>query len=303
GATGSAGGASGDSTKGEGNQDWNKERKEALSKEQLQEHLQPMPEQDYFFSKDTSSQEDIILFSDHFDGQEYPAIVEFAPFQKPAKKKTNKKDTDPEYRKFLERYATDNEKMTSTPETLLEEIEAKNRELIAKKATPLLSFLKNKQKIREEQRWREIERKRQREGERRKWKEEEKQNQKDIENQIKDMKKTWTKKLKKLAKENLSDERASGQSCTLPRSSEGEFKDEKPKRSEDENQELILRERERLKRQEEEICMQKERYEKEKACKRKEEEMKKEKEDRPVMQLYQPGQESVISHRKEGSEE
>ncbi|MEJ1276821.1 ribosomal protein L39 [Cricetulus griseus] len=38
---------------------------------------------------------------------------------------------DPEYRKFLETYATDNEKMTSTPETLLEEIEAKNRELIA----------------------------------------------------------------------------------------------------------------------------------------------------------------------------
>lgn len=39
---------------------------------------------------------------------------------------------DPEYRKFLESYATDNEKMTSTPETLLEEIEAKNRELIGK---------------------------------------------------------------------------------------------------------------------------------------------------------------------------
>ena len=48
------------------------------------------------------------------------------------------------------------------------------------------------------------------------------------------MKKNWTKKLKKLDKENLSDERASGQSCTLPRSSEGEFKDEKPKRPEDE---------------------------------------------------------------------
>lgn len=41
-------------------------------------------------------------------------------------------DLDPEYRKFLESYAADNEKMTSTPETLLEEIEAKNRELIGK---------------------------------------------------------------------------------------------------------------------------------------------------------------------------
>ena len=81
----------------------------------------------------------------------------------------------------MESYAADNEKMTSTPETLLEEIEAKNRELTAKKASPLLSFLKNKQKIREERRWREIEGKRQREGERQKWKEEEKQKQKDIE--------------------------------------------------------------------------------------------------------------------------
>lgn len=93
------------------------------------------------------NQEDIILFRDRFDGyvfldnkgQEYPAIVEFAPFQKAAKKKTKKRDTkvgtiddDPEYRKFLESYAADNEKMTSTPETLLEEIEAKNRELIGK---------------------------------------------------------------------------------------------------------------------------------------------------------------------------
>ena len=99
-------------------------------------------------------------------------------------------------------------------------------------------------------------------------------------------------KLKKLDKENLSDERASGQSCTLPKRSEGEFKDEKPKRPEDESgreyrererdydrdQERILRERERLKRQEEERRRQKERYEKEKAFKRKEEEMKKEKE-------------------------
>ncbi|KAB0372852.1 hypothetical protein FD755_015605, partial [Muntiacus reevesi] len=326
GATGSGGGASGDSTKGEDKQDQNKEKKEALSKvvirrlpptltkEQLQEHLQPMPEHDYFefFSNDTSlyphmyarayinfkNQEDIILFRDRFDGyvfldnkgQEYPAIVEFAPFQKAAKKKTKKRDTkvgtiddDPEYRKILESYAADNEKMTSTPETLLEEIEAKNRELIAKKTTPLFSFLKNKQRMREEKREerrrQEIERKRQREEERRKWKEEEKRKRKDIEK--------MNQRLK-----NLSDEIAGGQSCTLPKRSEGEFKDEKPKRPEDESgreyrererdyerdQERILRERERLKRQEEERRRQKERYEKEKAFRRKEEEMKKEKE-------------------------
>lgn len=365
GATGSSSGASGDSTKGEDKQDRNKEKKEALSKvvirrlpptltkEQLQEHLQPMPEHDYFefFSNDTSlyphmyarayinfkNQEDIILFRDRFDGyvfldnkgQEYPAIVEFAPFQKAAKKKTKKRDTkvgtiddDPEYRKFLESYAADNEKMTSTPETLLEEIEAKNRELIAKKTTPLLSFLKNKQRMREEKREerrrREIERKRQREEERRKWKEEEKRKRKDIEKlkkiervperdklkeepKIKLLKKPEKgdekeldkrEKAKKLDKENLSDERASGQSCTLSKRCDGEFKDEKLKRPEDESgrdyrererdyerdQERILRERERLKRQEEERRKQRERYEKEKAFKRKEEEIKKEKE-------------------------
>ncbi|KAF3812594.1 hypothetical protein GH733_019396, partial [Mirounga leonina] len=343
GATGSGGGASGDSTKGEDKQDRNKEKKEALSKvvirrlpptltkEQLQEHLQPMPEHDYFefFSNDTSlyphmyarayinfkNQEDIILFRDRFDGyvfldnkgQEYPAIVEFAPFQKAAKKKTKKRDT----------------KVGTIDD--------------AKKTTPLLSFLKNKQRMREEKREerrrREIERKRQREEERRKWKEEEKRKRKDIEklkkidrvperDKLKDEPKIKVhrfllqavnqknllkkpekgdekeldkrEKAKKLDKENLNDERASGQSCTLPKRSDGEPKDEKPKRPEEESgrdyrererdyerdQERILRERERerLKRQEEERRRQKERYEKEKAFKRKEEELKKEKE-------------------------
>ncbi|XP_008071807.1 regulator of nonsense transcripts 3B isoform X3 [Carlito syrichta] len=350
GATSSGGGTSGDSAKGEDKQDRNKEKKEALSKviirrlpptltkEQLQEHLQPMPEHDYFefFSNDTSlyphmyarayinfkNQEDIILFRDRFDGYVFL---------------DNK---DPEYRKFLETYAADNEKMTSTPETLLEEIEAKNRELIAKKTTPLLSFLKNKQRMREEKREerrrREIERKRQREEERRKWKEEEKRKRKDIEKlkkidrvperdklkdepKIKLLKKPEKgdekeldkrEKTKKLDKENLNDERASGQSCTLPKRSDGELKDEKPKRPEDEcvrdyrerdyerDQERILRERERLKRQEEERRRQKERYEKEKAFKRKEEEMKKEKEALRDKGKKTESTESIVSSEK-----
>uniref|UniRef100_A0A671MKU0 Regulator of nonsense transcripts 3B-like n=1 Tax=Sinocyclocheilus anshuiensis TaxID=1608454 RepID=A0A671MKU0_9TELE len=106
----------------------NKEKKEAmtkivirrlppsLTKEDLVEQLQPLPELDYleFFSSDTSlfphlfaraylnfkNQDDIVLFRDRFDGyvfidnrgQEYPAIVEFAPFQKIAKKRSKKKD-------------------------------------------------------------------------------------------------------------------------------------------------------------------------------------------------------------------
>ncbi|XP_004614511.1 regulator of nonsense transcripts 3B isoform X2 [Sorex araneus] len=366
GAASGVAGASADCGKGDDKQDRSKEKKEALSKvvirrlpptltkEQLLEHLQPLPDHDYFefFSNDTSlyphmysrayinfrNQEDIILFRDRFDGyvfldnkgQEYPAIVEFAPFQKAAKKKTKKRDTkvgtiddDPEYRKFLETYAADNEKMTSTPETLLEEIEAKNRELIAKRTTPLLSFLKNKQRMREEKREerrrREIERKRLREEERRKWKEEEKRKRKDIEKlkkieripekekikeepKIKLLKKPEKgddkeqlekrEKAKKLDKENLSDERASGPVCTMSKRPELEFKDEKPKRFEEDfgreyrdrdyerDQERILRERERLRRLDEERRRQKERYEKEKALafKRKEEEIKKEKE-------------------------
>ncbi|KAM5146046.1 regulator of nonsense transcripts 3B [Mantella aurantiaca] len=192
----------------------------SLTKEQLEEHLQPLPDHDYFefFANDSSlfphmysrayinfkSQEDIMLFRDRFDGyvfidhrgQEYPAIVEFAPFQKVAKKKSKKKDSktgtideDPEYKKFLESYNLDDEKLTSTPETLLEEIEAKNKEMIAKKTTPLLSFLKNRQRLRdekrEERRRRELERKRQREEERRKWKEDERRKRKDAEKQKK----------------------------------------------------------------------------------------------------------------------
>lgn len=205
-----------------------KEKKEAMTKivirrlpptltrEELEEQLQPLPEVDYmeFFSNDTSlyphlfarayinfrKQEDIVLFRDRFDGyvfidskgQEYPAIVEFAPFQKTAKKRSKKKDAkcgtiveDPDYKKFLEFYNGDEEKLTSTPETLLEEIEAKSKELIAKKTTPLLDFLKNKQRLREEKkeerRRRELERKRLRDEERRKWREEERRKRKEAE--------------------------------------------------------------------------------------------------------------------------
>ncbi|XP_012697589.2 regulator of nonsense transcripts 3B [Clupea harengus] len=205
-----------------------KERKEAmtkiiirrlppsLTKEELQEQLQPLPEVDYleFFSNDTSlfphlfsraylnfkNQDDVVLFRDRFDGyvfidsrgQEYPAVVEFAPFQKIAKRRSKKKDAkigtieeDGDYKKFLELYNGDDEKLTSTPETLLEEIEAKTKELIAKKTTPLLDFLKNKQRIREEKkeerRRRELERKRLRDEERRKWREEDRRKRKDVE--------------------------------------------------------------------------------------------------------------------------
>ncbi|XP_075691961.1 regulator of nonsense transcripts 3B isoform X2 [Rhinoderma darwinii] len=265
----------------------------SLTKEQLEEHLQPLPDHDYFefFANDTSlfphmfsrayinfkSPDEIMLFRDRFDGyvfidhkgQEYPAIVEFAPFQKVAKKKSKKKDSkagtiedDPEYRKFLESYSMDDEKLTSTPETLLEEIEARNKEMIAKKTTPLLSFLKNRQRIRdekrEERRRRELERKRLREEERKKWKEDERRKRKEAEKQKKyertpeketerakdepkikllrkpekDEERESEKKFKprKLDKENVREERSS-----TTKRSDGEPGEEKLKRGEDDH--------------------------------------------------------------------
>ncbi|XP_021261823.1 regulator of nonsense transcripts 3B [Numida meleagris] len=322
----------------------------SLTREQLEEHLQPLPEHDYFefFANDSSlyphvfsrayinfrNQEDIVLFRDRFDGyvfvdhkgQEYAAIVEFAPFQKAAKKKSKKKDAktgtiedDPEYKKFLESYSADDEKLTSTPETLLEEIEARNKELIAKKTTPLLNFLKNKQRLREEKREerrrRELERKRQREEERRKWKEEERRKRKEAEKlkkvdrcpekerdrskeepKIKLLKKPEKdekdlekkEKSKKLEKETLREEKNA--SSASAKRSDGETKEEKAKKSEDEcvkdyrdrdrdferDREYERAQREKLRRQEEERRRQKERFEKEKVFRRKEEEVKKE---------------------------
>ncbi|XP_043113170.1 regulator of nonsense transcripts 3B [Puntigrus tetrazona] len=240
----------------------NKEKKEAmtkivirrlppsLTKEDLVEQLQPLPELDYleFFSSDTSlfphlfaraylnfkNQDDIVLFRDRFDGyvfidnrgQEYPAIVEFAPFQKIAKKRSKKKDAksgtiedDVDYKKFLEFYNGDEEKFPSNPETLLEEIEAKTKELSSKKTTPLLDFLKNKQRIREEKkeerRRRELERKRLRDEERRKWREEDRRKRKEAEklkkgekasDKDKDQAKDELPKIKLLKKTEKADE-------------------------------------------------------------------------------------------------
>lgn len=121
-------------------------------------------------------------------GLEYPAVVEFAPFQKIVKRKLKKRDTktgsiedDPEYKQFLEAYSMEEERTNASLETLLEEIEAKTREIVARRTTPLLDYIKNrkleKQRIREEKREerrkRELEKKRLQEEEKRKRQEEE----------------------------------------------------------------------------------------------------------------------------------
>ncbi|XP_063248778.1 regulator of nonsense transcripts 3A isoform X3 [Prinia subflava] len=217
-----------------------------LTKEQLEEQLHPLPAHDYFefCTADPSlyphlysrayinfrNPEDILLFRDRFDGYvfidnkglEYPAVVEFAPFQKISKKKLKKKDAkagsiedDPEYRKFLENYCADEEKICANPEILLGEIEAKTRELIARRTTPLLEYIKNrkleKQRIREEKREerrrRELEKKRLREEEKRKRREEERRKRKEVEKQKKISEKEI--RIKLLKKPEKGDELAS----------------------------------------------------------------------------------------------
>uniref|UniRef100_A0A673U141 UPF3A regulator of nonsense mediated mRNA decay n=1 Tax=Suricata suricatta TaxID=37032 RepID=A0A673U141_SURSU len=161
----------------------------SLTKEQLEEQLHPLPAHDYFefFTADFSlyphlysrayinfrNPDDILLFRDRFDG--YIFID----------------SKDPEYKKFLETYCVEEEKANANPETLLGDIEAKTRELIARRTTPLLEYIRNrkleKQRIREEKREerrrRELEKKRLREEEKRKKREEERCKRKEADKQ------------------------------------------------------------------------------------------------------------------------
>nr|XP_055034810.1 regulator of nonsense transcripts 3B [Misgurnus anguillicaudatus] len=318
----------------------------SLTKDELVEQLQPLPELDYleFFSSDTSlfphlfaraylnfkNQDDIVLFRDRFDGyvfidnrgQEYPAIVEFAPFQKVAKKRSKKKDAksgtiedDSDYKKFLEFYNGDEEKFPSNPETLLEEIEAKTKELSSKKTTPLLDFLKNKQRIREEKkeerRRRELERKRLRDEERRKWREEDRRKRKEAEKlkkaekasyKDKDQSKEEQPKIKLLKKPEKAEDgdtekpkekpkkqredRAPG--GDMKKRQNGEHRDEKGNKSEDAghkdyrdrdgDRERRQKDKERFRKQDEERRRRRERQDGENTYKKREEDGRKEKE-------------------------
>ena len=117
------------------------------------------------------NQEDVYLFQERFDGyvfvdnkgNEYVAMVEFAPNQKIAPVKENKKrdqkintiDDDPDYKKFLEMLENKPEGLDNTVEQTLKEIESKEKENLANQTTPLLQFIKEKgeekRKKREEQ--------------------------------------------------------------------------------------------------------------------------------------------------------
>ncbi|XP_019616391.1 PREDICTED: regulator of nonsense transcripts 3B-like [Branchiostoma belcheri] len=196
-----------------------------LTEETLVEELGPLPDHDFFLfvAADMSlvphafcrayinfkNPEDIIGFKDKFDGYifndtsskkvEYPAIVEFAPYQKVPKGRSKKKDTkcatieqDPDYLKFLESLKSDNagDAPPANIESLLEEIEARDRKKEeTKMTTPLLDFIKNRraaaararEEAREERRRKEEERRRRREEERRKRREEERRKKREKE--------------------------------------------------------------------------------------------------------------------------
>lgn len=168
----------------------------SMDEETFLNQIQPVPEYDYFYfvSADWSlgrnatsrayinflNEEDIFIFKDRFDGYvfvestggvEYPAVVEFAPFQGLPKSKSRKKDnkcntieTDPDFIKFLN--YLNGEAGDAKPEMKMEySYQIKDEKKIT--STPLLEYIANKKVERREERKKKIdERKRNRDEER-----------------------------------------------------------------------------------------------------------------------------------------
>ncbi|RWS28815.1 Regulator of nonsense transcripts 3A-like protein [Leptotrombidium deliense] len=157
-----------------------------MNEEQFVEQVSPIPEHNfmYFAKADLSlgsyafsrayinfiHQEDIFIFKDKFDGyvfvdvkgNEYPAIVEFAPYQKIPRRRvglSDKRDTksgtleqDSEYVKFLESLQhSKNEANLPSAEVYLEEIEARDKELKANHGCLKMSSKKNFSKEKHEE--------------------------------------------------------------------------------------------------------------------------------------------------------
>ena len=116
----------------------------------------------YIYFKDY---EDIFTFRDRFDNyifvdgksNEYPAIVEFAPYQRRyrAETITNKKDSkcntideDSDYLKFLEQFDKPTAEALPSCETNLEELEQKERDkdeaANGRTMTPLLEYMRKR---------------------------------------------------------------------------------------------------------------------------------------------------------------
>ncbi|XP_068733885.1 regulator of nonsense transcripts 3B-like [Montipora capricornis] len=149
-----------------------------LTEDQLREDLGGFPEHDFFyfvggdmsfgpmsFSRayiNFKNRDDIVKFRDQFDGYcfvdnrgvEYPAVVEYAPYQGIPKKKAKKDpkigtiSEDPDYLAFLESLKETSEPPASV-EAHLEEIESKKASSnSAKTSTPLLEYMRMKKSSR-----------------------------------------------------------------------------------------------------------------------------------------------------------
>nr|CAG4648600.1 EOG090X04G9 [Polyphemus pediculus] len=179
-----------------------------MTEEVFLEQISPIPENDYFyfvkgeyyvgvptFSRayiNFVNQEDIFTFQDKFDGYvfldqrgtEYPAVVEFAQYQKIPKQQDSKEDkcntldTDPHYVEFLKKLENPDEVTLPSAESYLEQLEQKERDFKAnghsKVLTPLVEFIhqrrldreKYREEKKEERRRKDIEKKRSRDVER-----------------------------------------------------------------------------------------------------------------------------------------
>lgn len=192
----------------------------SMTLEKFIDQVSPLPENDYLhFAKADASlgqnafctayvnfvqPKDVFIFKEKFDdyifidskGNEFPAVVEFAPFQKIPRKKSRQRDpkcgtidTDTDYLAFVTQVKQSQEDIAeggvkstcgkSSPllsvQDVLEEIEAKERERKSRKATtPLIEYIKlrklerqrMKDEKKEERKRREVERKRAKEEER-----------------------------------------------------------------------------------------------------------------------------------------
>lgn len=134
-----------------------------MSEETFLEQIDPLPENDYFyyvkgethvgvptFSRayiNFNYQDDIFTFQDKFDGyvfldqkgNEFPAVVEFAPYQKVPKNDSSQKedrcntiDTDAHYLEFVKKLENPEEVVLPSAEAYLEILEQRERDLKGK---------------------------------------------------------------------------------------------------------------------------------------------------------------------------
>lgn len=154
-----------------------------LTPEQFLDQVSPLPDYDFFYfvRADMSlgpnafsrayinflSANDIFIFRDKFDGYvfldakggEYPALVEFSPFQKVPKKKPKKVDAkngiieqDADYKKFLEFLSNPADVAPVSLDAMVGEVEARENSNakpgVSHMSTPLLEYLRRRREER-----------------------------------------------------------------------------------------------------------------------------------------------------------